>query len=63
MENRHAGKGKRGIWRKLNLSVNADTQEIVAEVLAENRSHDSQAVPAMLGQIDQLAQKFYGDGG
>jgi Transposase DDE domain len=57
------GKGKRRTWRKLHLSVNAETREIVAEVLTENSSHDSQMVPAMLGQIDQPVQQFYGDGG
>ena len=57
------GNGKRRTWRKLHLSVNADTREIVAEVLTENSCHDSQTVPAMLGQIDQPVQKFYGDGG
>ncbi|MEM9512987.1 MAG: IS5 family transposase [Cyanobacteria bacterium P01_E01_bin.48] len=57
------GKAKRRTWRKLHLAVDADTHQIVAEVLTENSSHDSQAVPALLEQIDQPVEKFYGDGG
>ncbi len=57
------GMGKRRTWRKLHLSVNAETHEIVAEVLTENSCHDSQAVPVLLEQIDQPVGKFYGDGG
>jgi hypothetical protein len=56
------GKAKRRTWRKLHLSVNADTQEIVAELLTENSGHDADQVPELLGQIDQPIAKFYGDG-
>jgi hypothetical protein len=56
------GKSKRRTWRKLHLSVNPDTREIVAEVLTENSSHDADAVPEMLEQVEQPVGKFYGDG-
>ena len=56
------GKSKRRTWRKLHLSVNPATREIVAEVLTENSSHDADPVAAMLGQIDRPVGKFYGDG-
>lgn len=56
------GKSKRRTWRKLHLSVNPDTGEIVAEVLTENSSHDADPVPEMLEQIEQPVKRFYGDG-
>jgi hypothetical protein len=56
------GKSKRRTWRKLHLSVDADTREIVAEVLTENSSHDADLVPEMLDQIEQPIDKFRGDG-
>lgn len=56
------GKSKRRTWRKLHLSVNPDTREIVAETLTENSSHDADAVEELLSQIDQPISKFYGDG-
>ena len=36
---------KRRTWRKLHLSINAATQEIVAEVLTSKRSDDADLVP------------------
>ena len=57
------GRAKQRTWRKLHLAVDADTREVVAELLTDNSSHDSQAVPALLDQIDQTVEKFYGDGG
>lgn len=56
------GKAKRRTWRKLHLSVNAATQEIVAEVLTENSSHDADPVSKLLAQVKQPVKKFYGDG-
>ncbi len=56
------GKAKQRTWRKLHLSVNPDTGEIVAEVLTENSSHDADPVPELLEQIHQPVKKFYGDG-
>jgi hypothetical protein len=56
------GKSKRRTWRKLHLSVNPDAREIVAEVLTENSSHDADAVPDLLKQVEQPMGTFYGDG-
>jgi hypothetical protein len=53
---------KRKTWRKLHLSINAATQEIVAEVLTSNRVDDADVVPQLLTQADSLAAKLYGDG-
>jgi hypothetical protein len=56
------GKSKRRTWRKLHLSVNPATREIVAEALTENSSHDADPVEELLDQVDQPIDKFYGDG-
>jgi DDE family transposase len=59
---RKYGKSKRRTWRKLHLGVNAETQEIVAEVLTENSGHDADQVPELLNQVSQPIKSFRGDG-
>jgi len=56
------GKSKRRTWRKVHLTVDPDTHEIVAEVLTENSGHDADQVEPMLAQIDQPIATCYGDG-
>lgn len=53
---------KRKTWRKLHLSINAATQEIVAEVLTSNRVDDADMVPELLAQAGASVSKLYGDG-
>jgi hypothetical protein len=53
---------KRRTWRKLHLSINAATQEIVAEVLTSRGCDDAEAVPALLAQIEAPVSKLLGDG-
>lgn len=53
---------KRRTWRKLHLSVNAASQEIVAECLTSKKCDDADLVPEMLRQIDRPVNKLYGDG-
>ena len=53
---------KRRTWRKLHLSINAATQEIIAEVLTSRACDDADLVPALLSQIDAPVAKLYGDG-
>jgi hypothetical protein len=53
---------KRRTWRKLHLSINAATQEIVAEILTSNRADDAEQVGALLTQIESPVAKLYGDG-
>lgn len=53
---------KRRTWRKLHLSINASTQEIVAEVLTSRRGDDADQVPALLAQVEPPVAKLYGDG-
>jgi hypothetical protein len=53
---------KRRTWRKLHLSVDAASQEIVAEILTSKRCDDADLVPEILTQIDSPVAKLYGDG-
>jgi Transposase DDE domain len=53
---------KRRTWRKLHLSINGATQEIVAEVLTSKRSDDAARVPELLDQVTSPVGKMYGDG-
>lgn len=59
---RQHGVGKRRTWRKLHLTVDPATQEIVAELLTENSGHDADQVKPLLNQVDRPVKKFYGDG-
>jgi hypothetical protein len=53
---------KRRTWRKLHLSINAATQEIVAEALTSRACDDAEVVPALLAQIEPPVSKLLGDG-
>ena len=53
---------KRRTWRKLHLSINAATHEIVAEVLTSRACDDADMVPALLAQIDAPVATLHGDG-
>lgn len=57
------GKSRRRTWRKLHLTVDPDSQDIVAEVLTENSGHDSQQVQPMLDQVEADVDSLSGDGG
>lgn len=59
---RKHGKTKRRTWRKVHLAVNPDTQEILAESLTENSTHDASEVDNLLTQVPHKIRKFYGDG-
>jgi hypothetical protein len=53
---------RRRTWRKLHLTINAQTQEIVAEVLTSRSQVDVKPVSALLDEIDPPIGKLYGDG-
>jgi transposase len=53
---------KRRTWRKLHLSIDAATQEIVAETLTSKKCDDADLVPEILVQIEPPVRKLYGDG-
>jgi hypothetical protein len=56
------GKTKRRTWRKLHLAINPETQEIEAEAMTENSTHDADEVDGLLNQVRSRTRKFYGDG-
>jgi len=60
---RKHGPSKRRTWRKLHLSVDPETQEIVAEMLTSNRIDDAAAGVEMLQEIDEPIDTVAGDGG
>ena len=55
------GRARRS-WRKLHLTVNADTGEIVACVLTDNASDDAGEVSGLLGQIEGEITSVTADG-
>lgn len=59
---RQQGWSKRRTWRKLHLSLDADTGEIVAQTLTLAGVDDASQVKPMLGQIDGRVDRFGGDG-
>jgi len=59
---RKYGWSKRRTWRKLHLAVNADTQEIEAEVLTDNATDDAAMVDTLLDQTKNRVNRFGGDG-
>src|SRR3954464_215884 len=49
-------------WRKLHLTVDADTSEIVANTLTDNAADDAGEVPALLEQIEGEIASVAADG-
>ena len=60
---RKHGYSKRRTWRKLHLSINPETQNIVVAELTPNSVTDSQAGETMLGELPQPPEQVTGDGG
>jgi len=56
------GWAKHRTWQKLHLAIDADTQEIVADVLTDNSVHDSEVVSPLLKRTQNKVRRFYGDG-
>ena len=59
---RKHGVSKRRTWRKLHLSVDVDSQEIISCELTENSVDDAAMTAPLLGQVEGKVEKFYGDG-
>jgi len=59
---RQHGWSKRRTWRKRHLAIDAETQEIVAEVLTDNATDDAAVVDELLNQTQNKTGKFGGDG-
>jgi len=59
---RQHGYSKRRTWRKIHLSLDADSGEIQAALLTEAGVHDAEAVPELLAQIERPLASAAGDG-
>ena len=59
---RKHGVSKRRTWRKFHVAIDPKTGEIVAEQLTGNDIHDADPVEAMIGQIEEPIERFFGDG-
>jgi hypothetical protein len=59
---RKYGWSQRRTWRKLHLAVNAETQEIEAEILTDNSMDDAAVVDDLLDQTENQVGEFCGDG-
>ena len=60
-KDKHGSKSPRE-WRKLHIAVDADTGEIIAEVLSDQNSSDISQVTDLLEQIDRPVASFAADG-
>jgi len=60
-ENKH-GLSKRKEWRKLHLTINESTLEIIASSLTDNHVGDPTEVPNLLDQVKNPIDEFIGDG-
>jgi len=56
------GKGRPRKWIKLHVAIDANTQEIVAEVSTDASVGDGSAFPAVFGQIKHRVRTVIGDG-
>jgi hypothetical protein len=59
---RKHGASKRRTWRKFHVGIDPKTGEIIAEQLTTNDVHDAEPVEAMIGQVDEPIERFFGDG-
>ena len=55
------GVGKRRVWRKLHLGVDAASGEILAHELTMNNVHDGPVLPGLLDQIDKPLDQVSAD--
>lgn len=58
---RQHGYSKRRTWRKLHLAVCPDSNEIIFEVLTENKVADCEVYPKLLEQMPKSVKYTYGD--
>lgn len=59
---RKHGISKRRTWRKLHLSVDVNSQEILSCALTENSVDDAAMSDSLLTGLDGKVEAFYGDG-
>ena len=56
------GKDYRRTWRKLHISIDADSQQIITALITDNGVVDPRALPRQLKQVDVPVERVYGDG-
>jgi hypothetical protein len=59
---RKHGASKRRTWRKFHIGIDPKTGEIIAEQLTGNDIHDAEPVEAMIDQVNEPIERFFGDG-
>jgi len=59
---RQHGYSKRRTWRKLHLAVCPDSNEIIFEILTENKVSDCEVYPKFLEAMPKSVKHTYGDG-
>ena len=61
LEEKHGAKSRRG-WRKLHLALDADSGEIIAHTMTDQRTGDVSQVEPLLDQIGDPIRQFTADG-
>jgi hypothetical protein len=56
------GAGRRRVWRKLHLAVDADTHDILSAVMSTHDVHDTEVFPSLFRAIEAPVERLYGDG-
>jgi hypothetical protein len=61
LEEKHGARSRRS-WRKLHLALDADTGEIIAQVMTDRDTGDASQVEPLLDQIEVPIRQFTADG-
>ncbi|MBB6487747.1 hypothetical protein GGD46_005057 [Rhizobium lusitanum] len=61
LEEKYATKSRRG-WRKLHLALDADSGDIIAQVMTDQDAGDASQAEPLLDQIDMPIHQFTADG-
>jgi hypothetical protein len=56
------GKDYRRAWRKLHISIDADSQQVITALLSDSRVIDSRCLPPQIKRVEAPVERVYGDG-
>ena len=56
------GADKRRTWRKLHISMDADTHQVTSVLLTDKDVVDPRALPELLKQVEPIVERIYADG-
>jgi DDE family transposase len=56
------GKAYRRRWRKLHISIDADSQQVITALLTDATVVDPRTLPRQLKQVERQVEHVYGDG-